>query len=494
MSLNPGVRSAPEGLGKKSVHSALVSVGAKVVIAAVQLGTTVILARLLTPDDFGLVAMVAALIGFAPVLIDFGTSDATTQRAELSEKDVSTLFWFNMGVGLGLALLLIVCSPLISRLYGEARLEMVAIVLSLQMVFLAVACQYSALLRRAMRFRHIALVEVVGNILSAAIAVAMALNGFAYWALVARPVFTALFTALGLVLACRWMPGRPGLTGDVKALLAFGANITGFTILDYVGRTADRVALGIAESPKEVGFYQQALGLYENALYLITLPLHGVAVSSLSKLQGNAAQLRLAWHKAISTLAFFGMPLFGILAVTSQDLVKVVLGAKWEEAGLLLAVFAVRGVAHLAERTLGWLHVATGRADRWRTWGLISTVVQLAAVIIGLPFGALGVAVALTVSTFALVIPTLAYAGSPAGISYRLVIDAIGRQLIGSLGAVAVGFLTKYWLLASAGWASRVLIVTLVYIAVYWLVVVVILRVREPVTFATNAIGTIRRR
>ena len=261
------------------------------------------------------------------------------------------MFWFNMAMGCGLAVVVAACGPLIAWVYKEDRLQMVALVSSLQLVFVAISCQHNALLRRAMMFNRIAAAQVFGNLLGAAIVIAMAAQGLEYWALVARPILTAMLTSGGILLACPWLPGLPSLTAEVRHLLRFGMNITGFTVLDSVSRSADRFALGVTSNARDVGLYQQAIGLYESPLYLITHPLHGVAVTSLSKLREHLEDLRRTWTKALSAMTFYAMPAFGVLAVVSRDLIVLLLGVKWSYTGVLLSILAVRGVVHVVERT-----------------------------------------------------------------------------------------------------------------------------------------------
>src|SRR5205814_2526597 len=133
-------------------------------------------------------------------------------------------------------------------------------------------------------------------------------------------------------------------------------------------------------------------------LSMVTVPLHAVATVGLTKLRDNLEQLRKSWATALASLAFFAVPAFGILAVTVPDVVVLLLGNKWVSAGPLLSIFALRGIAQVVERTLGWLHVAAGRADRWMRWGVVSSLTQVVALVCGLPFGLKGVAVAYAVS------------------------------------------------------------------------------------------------
>ena len=432
--------------------------------------------------------MVAAVIGFAPALIDLGTSDAATQKSQITRGEVSALFWFNMAMGCGLAVVVAACGPLIAWVYKEDRLQMVALVSSLQLVFVAISCQHNALLRRAMMFNRIAAAEVFGNLLSAAIVMAMAAQGLEYWALVARPILTAMLTSGGILLACPWLPGLPSLTAEVKHLLRFGMNITGFTVLDSVSRSADRFALGVTSNARDVGLYQQAIALYESPLYLIAVPIHGVAVTSLSKLRSDLEDLRKTWTKALSALTFYAMPAFGALAVVSRDLIVLLLGVKWSYTGILLSILAVRGVAHVVERTLGWLHVAAGRADRWRRWGVFSTVCQLGAVAGGLPFGTMGVAIALALMTYALFLPAIAYAGRPLGIGIAMVAKVVCRQLLGALVSIPIGLSAQYFLLDEFHAPLRIVLASAIYVTSYLVIVVWLFRMREPLQVGLSAI------
>ncbi|HEU5406800.1 MAG TPA: oligosaccharide flippase family protein, partial [Nitrospira sp.] len=264
-------------------------------------------------------------------------------------------------------------------------------------------------------------------------------------ALVSRPLVTACTMLFLVWYSCRWVPGLPVFSKGVKETVKFGLNVTGFTTTDYLAKAADRVGLGYTVGARDLGLYHNAATVYENALAVVTMPLHSVAVATLSKLRDNLEELRRAWSTALSSLAFFAMPAFVILAVIGPDLIVLLLGAKWIGASTLLTLFALRGPAQVIERTLGWLHVAAGRPDRWMRWGVVSGVVQVAAILCGLPFGAVGVAISYGVCTYILFMPAIAYAGQPLQIGLKHLMQAIGPQLIGSLVAAAAGFTLRIY-------------------------------------------------
>jgi polysaccharide transporter, PST family len=473
----------------KSLRGGAASVFARAITAVIQITSVLFLARLLSPRDYGLVSMVTAFIGFAPLLTDLGIQDAITQRTHITKGEVSALFWITTSVGVTFALLAAASAPVIARFYGEPRLTTIVLVASLSFVASALTVQHSALMRRALKFKELGIIEITANALSVICAVAIALRGFGYWALVVRLVGTPFFFAGGVWLTCRWIPGRPTMTSGVRDALKFGINITGFGLSDFAARSGDRIAIGSRTGAAILGQYQNAVLVFENIGNILVTPLHSVAVASLSKIRDNLAELRIAWAKALSTLAFITMPAFGLLAVVGQDVVVLLLGQKWASAGHLLSVLAFRGIPQSVERTASWLHVTSGRTDRLMRYGVVSTCVQLLALACGLPFGPIGIVVAYVVAMFITFVPALTYAGRPLGIGAIDVIAAVWRQLVASLASAGLGFLVRWSLLSHARPSVATMLLTLIYVTTYLIVVIGILRLRTPVRTAKLLIG-----
>jgi len=480
------------GLGRASLHSGMIFIAARGANIFVQLASTIVLARILSPHDFGLVAMVLALVGFAPMLIDFGTAEASTQKTRITQAEISTLFWLNVAISLGLTVLLIVSSEVIARFFGEPSLTGIALALSVTFVLAAVSTQHAALMRRAMQFHRMAMIDISANLVGSVVSVALALAGWGYWSLVAKPIVTAGWNAAAVWLSCRWVPGRPRISADAKELVGFGLGVTGFTMTDYLVKSADRLAIGFFQGAGPLGYFQNAFTIYSNVLSILTEPSHNIAASSLSKLRSDVQGLKQAWETALSTLSFFSAPAFAILAVIGQDFVVLLLGQKWAPAGPLLCILAVRGIAQSIERTMGWLHVAAGRADRWMRWGLYSAIVQLVALAAGLPFGVTGVATAYAVAMFGLFVPALVYSGRPLGIRSRDVLQTVGPQTIAGLIAVAAGFLVELEFLAGSSHLMRIFISGLVCLAAYLAIAVGIFRVTGPLHLVFSALRDLR--
>ena len=480
--------AAGDDLHRRSLRGGAISMIGQGGNVTLQIISTVVLARILLPEDFGLVAMVTAVTGYASILVDLGTRDAVAQRGRVSEGEVSALFWITFAIGLTFTAITFLGAPLVARFYEEPRLKYIAMVMAITFAVPALYFQQYALMRRALMFRKLALIDLVSNFLATVVAIGLAYRNYGYWALVWKPVLTAVFTGFGVWLTCGWWPKRPQFTSGVRELLGFGLNVTGFTVADYIAKSVDRVALGYTAGPKEVGYYQNAFTVYDNALNVTAAALHNVATATLSKMRADVPALQRAWSMALSSLTYFVAPAFAILAVIGQDLVVLLLGAKWQTAGAILSILALRGPAHVVERTHGWLHIAAGRPERWRHWGILSCILTIAALFCGLPFGAIGVASAYTILMYCTFIPALVYAGKPLGIGVRAILQAVGPPVVTSLGVAGVGFILRYTLLQDVLPLVRLLTLGVVCSALYLATMTFAFRMTKPLSLAASLV------
>src|SRR6266566_3104035 len=254
-------------LARLALRGGVVSVAMQYGNGVLQIVGAIVLARLLAPEDFGLVAIVTVLTSFAPLLIDFGLGDATAQRSKITRGQVSSLFWLSSGIGLAITVIVAACSPLIAWIYREPRLETIALYSAITFVLYGVSNQHLALLRRTMQFARIAQIQTLSTLAGIAIAIATAIYGYGYWALVIRPITSALCAAIGAWFACRWRPRFPVLDNEVKSMVRFGLHVVGFSVTYTVAKAVDRIALGLSYRPDVVGYYQNATTLYENSIF-----------------------------------------------------------------------------------------------------------------------------------------------------------------------------------------------------------------------------------
>lgn len=460
----------------------------------IQVLGVIILARLLTPEDFGLAAIVMALMRFAPLLIDFGTADATIQRDKITPGQSSTLFWLNSAIGLAVAAGLAACGPLIAWLYHEPRLQSIAAWSAVTFAFTGISVQHLSLLRRTMQFVVIAKIQFLSALAGLVVAILIAKEGWGYWALVFRPVVSAAGIAAGAWLACSWRPARPVFDAEVKSMVHFGMNVLSFSMIASMMRVADRLALGLVYGPRDVGYFQNAQNMYENAFLVPVEQLHGVGSAGLSKLRSDPRALQQKFEATLSAMAFFVMPTAAILALTGQDVTVMLLGEKWRASGFLLSIMALRGIVEFVEMSQGWLHVASGRADRWKNWGFVAAAVRIIAILAGLPFGAKGVVIALVAAGWLIALPSVVYAGRPLGIGAALVMRAVGGPLLGATIALATGWFLQWAFLGEFSAIVRVLLSASFCASIHLLIVIGLLRNTEPIGMVMRLVHDFRAR
>ncbi|TKJ38342.1 MAG: lipopolysaccharide biosynthesis protein [Planctomycetes bacterium B3_Pla] len=376
-----------------------------------QMGSTVVLARLLTPQDFGLIAMVAAVTGFVAMFKDMGLSMATVQKAEINHGQISTLFWINVVLSLCVMLVIAALAPAIAWFYNEPRLTWITLALAGAFIFGGLTVQHQALLRRQMHFGILAAVEITSMTVSILAAIISAFCGAGYWSLVIMQLAGAVTHTVAVWFACEWRPGLPVRRSGVREMLAFGGNLTGFNLMNYFARNADNLLIGKFWGPGQLGLYSKAYALLMLPLQQITGPVAAVAIPTLSRLQNDPERYRRYYYRAISMIAFITMPLVAMLAALSHEVITIVLGKQWTDSAIIFKVLAFAAIFQPIWSTIGWIYVSLGQTKRLMYWGLVMVPLIVISFLIGLPWGGLGVATSYTLCYLSLImVPSFWYA------------------------------------------------------------------------------------
>jgi O-antigen/teichoic acid export membrane protein len=394
-------------LKRRTVRGGAVAFGSQLIRQALTVGSTAILARLLTPADTGLIAMVTVITGFVALFNDLGLSAATVQRAEIDHQQVSTLFWINVATGVVLALITAALAPAVAWFYDEPRLTVITLVMSTTFILGGLGVQHRALLKRQMRYTTIAIIDIVSTSAGITVGVLAGLAGYKYWALVLWPLATGPVDILGNWLACRWRPGRPRDTDDVRSMLSFGANLTGFSLVNYFARNLDNLLIGRIFGAGPLGLYARAYSLLLMPLQRINGPVASVAMPALSRLTDAPGRYRQAYQRIVSIVCAISMPLIALLISTSDWVVLVLLGPRWAEVATLFALLGISGLIEPISNTTGWLFVSQGRTREQLRWGMVGTTLTIAAIVSGLPWGPAGVATAYGVTGLCIRTPLL---------------------------------------------------------------------------------------
>jgi PST family polysaccharide transporter len=394
-------------LAGRSLRGGAVTAVAQFVKLAAQIGAVALLARMLPPTAFGLIAMVAALFALLELFKDLGLTAATIQRPEISHREVSTLFWINVGFGLAIFCLLYAAAPLVARFYHQPELTDVTRVLGAGFLVSGFTAQHVAILRRQMRFGVVSCAEVGAELLGLAVAVVSAIYGAGYWALVAQRL-----TAVGAMFVAAWIlspwrPGRPARSAGIGALIGFGGNFTAFNVVNLVARSLDQVLIGWYWGAVTLGLYERAYKLLMAPINNINVPLAAVVLPTLSRLADEPERYRRGYLMTLEKLCMLTMPGAALLVATSDWIVALVFGPGWHDAAPILAFLGVAALFQPAANTTGWLFLSQNRTRELLRWGLIGAAITVVAVVGGLPFGATGVAASFAISGLCLRMPIL---------------------------------------------------------------------------------------
>jgi O-antigen/teichoic acid export membrane protein len=417
----------------RSVRGGAVTMTAQVAKFLLQTGSTVILARLLTPHDYGLIAMVTAITAFAALFKNMGLSAATIQRAEINHHQISTLFWINVAVGFVLASILAGVAPIISWFYGEPRLTNITFVLAGTFIFSGLTVQHDALLRRQMRFSAIAVIETGSMVIGVIIAVVLAWYGMRHWALVGLSVGTAICNAVLVWVFCGWRPCLPVSRAGVRSMLAFGGHITGFNIANYFSRNLDNVLIGRYFGSGVLGLYSRAYSIMMLPIDQIRVPLQSVATPALCHIQNDFVRYQKYYTKLISLIAFITMPLIVFLFVCGDQTVHLLLGNQWSGAAGIFKILAIAAFIQPVISPAGLVLVSLGQSKRYLKWGVFNSIITVASFIVGLPWGAVGVALSYAIVNYLLFFPCLWYCFRRSPMSIAAFMQAILRPMTASL-------------------------------------------------------------
>lgn len=453
---------------------------------AIQMVATVVLSRLIAPRDFGLVAMVTT---FSLLLSNFGLNgftEAVVQREHLDHATASNLFWINLGCGIFLTGAFAAAGTLLARFYGEPLVEPIAIAISATIFATSISVLHLALLKRAMLFSAVAKNDIVAKAVSVVVSIAFGCAGWGYWALVMGACALPISTSIGAWMLCRWLPGRPRRAAGTGAMSVFAMYTYGRFSVNYFARNSDNLLVGWRFGAPALGFYKKAYDLFSLSATQLVSSTAVVAVSALSRVRENREQYVRYLMGALGVMAMVGMGISGDLTLVGRDLIRLLLGPKWDTAGEIFTYFAPGIGVMILYGTHGWIHLSIGRADRWFRWGIIEWTVTILLFVLGLHWGPQGIAVAWCVSYWMLTIPAMWYAGKPIGLGVGPMLHTVWRYIAAALtaGLVCEFVLSRWqWLAAIKGVQGaglRVLIDSFAFTILYLGVVIALHRGLRP--------------
>ena len=412
--------------------------GAQAVTIITKLAATVVLARLLPAEDFGIIAMILAITGFIALFRDMGLSAASIYRNDLSHAQINGLFWLNAGTGLILTGIVAAAAPVVAWFYERPELTQVTLALSSTFVVSSLGAQHAALMQRDLKFKPKALADVAGAIINFLAAAILALMGYRYWSLAWGIILGALTTTLLYFLFSSFRPSLPRKVEGLRQVIGFGANVTLYECINYVHRNMDNVLIGKVWGASSLGLYSRAYQIMMLPINSLRTPLNSVAFPVLSKLRDDPPSYKQYYCRITAILGFVSIPLMAFLTANASTVVTVALGARWGEVSPIFSWLGLAGLVQPVASLSGIVLLSTGRTRIYILWGLLNTLVTTTGFAVGVQWGAVGVAAAYAISNYLVLYPSLLLAFRGTTIRPKNFFGAVLRPAVASGCAVLI--------------------------------------------------------
>lgn len=466
---------------------------AQVVRQGLQFLTAAILARLLSPSDFGVVGMATVVTGFILLFEDLGTSAAVIYRKDVSDKLLSSIFWCNVVFGIITMAVLLLIAPLVAIFYREPRVSPILRALSLNFVFQGISAVNRSLLQRRLSFSILTKIQIVAIVASSVVGIGTALTGAGVWSFVYQSWTNSIMTTILFVILSDWRPKAVFSWDEVKSVSSYSLHLTGFNIFNYFSRNADNFLVGRYLGAQVLGHYSVAYRLLLYPLQNVSSVVSRVMFPAFSKVQDDE-RFRRIYLRVTGAIASVTFPMMLGLMAVREPFVSSFFGLEWMPVADLLLVFSIVGLVQSVMTTVGLIYQAKGRTDLMFRWGLLSGALFAFSFVIGLKWGAIGVATAYAVSFAVVIYPGLAIPFKLINLTVRELIQSVQRHLLNSLLMVIVLSIIKALLPFSLSSAWVLGILVLVGVASYLLASWLFCReqVRQIVSLIETAITRIR--
>ncbi len=367
----------------------MVAQGANMVL---QLLGMIVLARLLTPDDYGLLAIVTVLMGIGALIRDFGMGTAALQETSLSQAQASNLFWTNAMLSAATAGILALCSPVIAVIFGDSRLLALVPVMASVLLVMGLQTQYQAMLARERRFASLAGAAIGSNAAGIFVGVTTALIGWGYWALAAQQMTVAVGLLTIYLLTTRWLPSKPARGVGSRHHIRAGAHYGTANVIGYAADNVDTIMIGLQWGSVALGNYNRAFALFAQPIAALFGPLTQVVVPTINRTRaegGDPNALLLRVQSALVGLATWGLL---VTAATAPWLIPLLIGNQWAAAVPLLQILAVGGVFKALSQINYWAYVASKQSRELLRSNLVTKPIQIALIVVAAFFGVTWVA------------------------------------------------------------------------------------------------------
>ncbi|PTU32918.1 lipopolysaccharide biosynthesis protein [Stenotrophobium rhamnosiphilum] len=465
-SFDPSPDAAQAKAGE--VRSWTATILSRAVTQLLQFAALAVTARVLTPADFGKVAMILGAVGIIGIFRDLGLTAATVHARTLTHRQVNTLFWINSAAGFLITLIGVAAAPWVAALYHDPDLELMCMALAMGFFINSLCAQHGALLQRRLEFVTLAHLQLVTAAVSGLLSIILALNGFGVWSLVWPILISGLINTLLHWHYCRWRPQAPSYDPSAAQLIHFGKNLILFGLLDFVAHNIHSVMLGRYVGAAPVGYYNRAFNLLQMITGYVQQPAARIISPLLSRLGHDTENFRLQYLTAVRLIVFILAPAAMLVLTCAPDVIRLLFGKQWVASVPVLQILALGTVAQAICATTGWIYLSRNDTRRMMHWGILGWGWMLICLAVGLRYGIMGVAWGYTVGVVTLLWPCLAYAFKGTSFKVSEVLVTSLPPVIAAACGATVMFL-RPWLEQPSAILNLLIIGTLT--SIVWLLV-----------------------
>ena len=435
---------------KKKVFSGLKWVTLSNILRQVlSLVNIVILARLLVPEDFGVYAILLIFITFLTMFKDMGVAAFVVHTKEPSQLLLSSLFYFNLFIGILFASLLVLSSSWISHFYEMPSLELMIQIISLNLIITSVSIVSRALLQKQIDFKRLSIIETLSTILGIVLGISAAFYGLGVYSLLVQSIATSLLDTLLVVLYTSWRPSKAFSFNEIKRVWKYSSNLSGYRLMNYFATNSDNFLIGKYLSSGALGLYSIAYKIMLYPLQNITVTLMKVMFPAFSMIQDDNEKFKRSYLKVIFFITLVSTPLMVGLMAVSDIFVDLLFGEKWLGLSFLLVILAPSGILRSIFKTTGPLFTVKGTTDVQFKIGVVQTFLTIIGFIIGLSYGVNGVALSYLIVNIIIFYPLLKISWNQIGLSFAEGLSVIMPLLIISLIMGIAIFVLKVTILIS---------------------------------------------
>jgi len=360
--------------------------------------SSIVIARLLSPDDYGVVAMAGPVIGFITMFQDLGLSAATIQKEKITNAESNALFWINLLASIAIALMLLLVAPITAWFYGDVRAGYITGASALTVLINGCSMQQSALLNRHMRFGLLSVIDVANALVTFIVAAATALILHSYWALYFGTLVGVSVQTMMIWRFSHWRPSKNMALAKAKEMARFGGHVTGSNLLNFFVRNADNVIIARFDGAAMLGLYDRSYKLMMLPVQNLNAPVTRLLMPMLSRMINEPERYRSTFLFSVWTIMLALAPGVAIATALSNRLMPFLLGENWSAAGPIFFWLGLAGLVQPVANMTGVLFLTTGETARMMRWGVFSALVTIIGFFVGLQWGAIGVAASLFVT------------------------------------------------------------------------------------------------